>query len=319
VTLERIDSDGNGTIDLGTIDDNVVLVRGRNNPGWFNLFDRGYFNGNVRIRLPAGPKGDWYPFTFVETEDTNGNGMLDPGEDLNLDANIDTNFLRLGLPYADPDNPSPALIGSDLVNYEMELAWQLLPEEPCVLPDAVVIDMDASRVPSTWRPPGMTERYSPYMDIVFSPQGTLIGDAAAAGVLHLCVCDQQDSEFLKTQFMAQLATVGKDLSDLNSGVATAPFVPLDEVPVLATDWVGTGDSYVVRERRLVSVFGQTGNIAISQVNAYAGEAAGTAADERDPYDFDGDGFYGPPVDVSPYEDGLADDPYRFAETGEGGN
>jgi len=321
VQLERRDLNGNGTLDSPT-EDNVLLVRATGNPGWFNLSDRGFLDGDVRIRLPAGTNGNWYPFSYVTTEDLNGNGMLDValGEDLDGDGMLTTfnsmsteHFLILGLPYAGTVTPPPSFIAQQNVLYEMELAWQMLPEEPCVLPEGVVIDLDASRVPDGWRPANTGNgEYSPFVDIVFSPQGTVIGDVAGAGLLHLYICDRGDSEFLKELFIAQLDNVGKLPSGVgffDQNVAAAPFVPLDSVPVLTTDWVGDGNTYIVGERRLVSVFGQTGNVVVSRVNSYLG-AAGGDPDTLDPYDFDNSGSNNP--------DGLADDPFRFVETGEGG-
>ena len=46
----------------------------------------------------------------------------------------------------------------------------------------------------------------------------------------------------------------------------------------------------------MTVFGQTGAITVNKVNAYVGTAVGGVPDANN--------------------DGMADDPYRFAETGE---
>lgn len=289
----------------GRLDDEVdiFVVRGFNDPGWFNLDVRGFFDGSQRIRIPAGPSGEWYPFEFIRSEDINGNGTLDIGEDLDGDGMLTTNLtaatnqqlLRLLVPYHDQGSgPSTNQVAHIGLTYEIELAWKTLPEEPCILPDNVVIDLDASKVPGGWRPALTgTGRYAPYLDIVFSPQGTVLGEAAGAGLLHLYVCDREDSQYLKEEFIANEAGT---LAAFDGDVPTIPFVPLDEIPT--GNWVSADNNYLVKERRIVSIFSQTGHVGVSQVNAYVGESG-------NPADSDGDL--------------LADDPYRFAETGEEAN
>jgi prepilin-type N-terminal cleavage/methylation domain-containing protein len=346
VDLERIDTNGNGTwndpvADVGANEEDILIVRGFNDPGWWHLRDRGFFMGDLRIRLPAGPKGTWYPFEFLDTEDIDGggtldtwedtfpfNGVLDSGEDINGNGRLDTedlngNFstvsipdgpittanpqqlLKLLLPYSDPgDNIPNDPAAHKNLSYEIELAWQVLPEEPCILPPGVVIDLDASKVPSAWRPVNNVDpnnplyaSYSEYMDIMFSPQGNVIGNAAGAGLIHLYVCDSEDSLVLKEQFVADLAggrtAFDNDVADVTTGGLR--LTPLDEV---SATWVLPVESrpYVVKDRRLLSIFPQTGQISVSRVNAYLGSTVGSGPDSN--------------------SDGLADDPYRFAETGE---
>ena len=339
VSLERIDRNNNSDVDAN--EQSILIVRSKNYPGWWKLHDRGFLTGNLRIRIPAGPNGNLYPFEFITKEDINSNGILDEGEDLNHNEVLDDpitkpneqQLLLLQLPYADPGDITE-FVPFQNITYEIELPWQVLPEEPCVLPEDVVIDLDASRLPVGWRPFSTGNgRYSPFMDLMFSPQGNLIGETAGAGLLHLYVCDREDSQFLKEQFVAALSG---GLTSFDAQVPGTPFVPLDEITVLNPDWVGLGETRVQADRRLVSVFGQTGHVSVSRVNAYRGEGTEDVngngvldpgedlndntkidplpADLQDPFDIDGDSNFD--FKNNPEPDGLADDPYRFAETGE---
>jgi len=287
----------------------VTLVRGFNNPGWWNLKRRGWLVDGLRIRIPKGPTGNWYPVDTSLIDTT-----VAPTED---------QLLVLLIPYSDPGDPTDTVAHRDLT-YEIELPARILPQDPSILPEGTVIDLDGSKVPDIWRPANTGNgNYSGYMDIVFSPRGNIIGDAAAAGVIHFYVCDSEDSLFLKEQYVNGIAASRgilplAALNVFDGAVASGlPFVPMDEIdPSLATGgtaWVGTSETYSVRDRRLVSVFTQTGGISIHRVNSYIGFGGGLP-DANDPLDIDGDAAFGPGPPAEP--DGLADDPYRFAETGD---
>ena len=143
--------------------------------------------------------------------------------------------------------------------------------------------------------------YSGFMDIWFSPRGNVIGDAAAAGKLHFYVCDSEDSLFLKEQMVAQIG-----LSTFDAGIANGvPFIPMDELDASILAWLTWDGKYLVKDRRVVTLFAQTGALSVSHVDAFVE----TGNDSFDPLDVDSDTITREP-------DGLADDPYRFAETGE---
>lgn len=68
-------------------------------------------------------------------------------------------------------------------------------EESSVLPPNVVIDLETSHLPESWvttKADG-TSQFSNRMDILFSPSGAIIGEAGAAGLIHLHVCDLGDA------------------------------------------------------------------------------------------------------------------------------
>lgn len=122
------------------------------------------------------------------------------------------------------------------------------------------------------------------MDIVFSPRGNVIGNAASQGVIHIYVGDKNDSIDLRSAAMA--AAPPPNLP--------TPFVPADEINAA---WVQSltedGEPYTVNERRVVSIMTQTGDVSVHPVNPYDGPEGS--------------------------EDGVANDPYFFAETGEEAN
>jgi prepilin-type N-terminal cleavage/methylation domain-containing protein len=97
--------------------------------------------GQDPVLFPSGVVIDLDQCRAAHREDTNNNGALDPGEDLDLDG-----FLDPGTPLA---------------------------------------------LPASWLDSGGGYRQS--LDILFSPNGTVFGSAAARGIVHLVVNDSVDS------------------------------------------------------------------------------------------------------------------------------
>jgi hypothetical protein len=129
-----------------------------------------------------------------------------------------------------------------------------------------------------------------------------MGDAASGGVLHLYVCDREDSVLLKEEFLKSLDSDLAKAADLfNASLQSASgglkFIPADSIDPGGVAWAAAlgaaGEPYNVRDRRVVTISGQTGSVSIHLVNAADGDSSGS----------------NPP-------NGFADDPYFFAETGE---
>jgi len=207
--VDVIDMDGDGQADSGEI----WMIDGSADTLWFNLKQRGFLG---------------------VYEDTNYNGTLDPGEDANQNGVLDNETPRIKIPgdkngtwyrvrtqllgvnplnpnrlvltraYRDPGtSPASDVIafeGTGPSTYELELPPRVLPDaDPILLPEGVVIDLDASEVPDSWRPQsgpggsaGHAVRYSSRMDVMFSPRGTITGTAAGAGLLHFYICRRGD-------------------------------------------------------------------------------------------------------------------------------
>lgn len=358
IRLERMDfeedTNGNGILDggedtntNGRLDGNgiadgpeVLIVRGDSGCGWSTLKDRGFL-------------GVYEDLNFnrrLDTEDTNGNGVLDGGEDVNGNGKLDTEdqngnglldldaprikipaddngswytvlshrltptsqVLQLVTPYRDPGTTPPtevvAFQGTGPNTYVLELPPRILPDaQPILLPEGVVIDLDASDIPFEWRPTrgedangnGLLDAgedtnsngvlnvgtYSGHMDIMFSPRGVVTGSLAARGLLHLYLGETKD--VVKTVDLGVWTSSGTPSRRFpRYADVSVPLVPGQT----ATGGYGTfgpeeGD---IGQRLLTTIFTQTGKVSTHPVNAV---------------DSDGDGF--------------ADAPFLFATQGEG--
>jgi prepilin-type N-terminal cleavage/methylation domain-containing protein len=179
---------------------------------------------NARIKLGS----RWYTVHFLEEQDINNNGNLDPGENINGNYYIDnstgdrlpvwdklgphqdrtashppdlTNWLVIDPPFVNPQpnpmrDPNLPLIHTEVAarfdegDYRLTLTPRVLPSvEPVQFADRVVVDLFFSRPPDkNWSL--MTGAI--YRDIMFSPQGSVIGPPATAGVVHFLLNDQAD-------------------------------------------------------------------------------------------------------------------------------
>jgi len=262
---------GGGNVDInqdGVADDprNVWMVLGEGT-GWWELKRRGLLFDGMRIRIPKGPGGSWYP---INTR------LIDVTQ-----APPTTQILVLGIPYRDPGNTpverSQAFESGGPEDYEIQLAPRILPGEPAILPEGTVIDLDGSQLANASLAASVG-----YIDFIYSPRGGLVGESATV-VNHLYVCDREDSLILKEEF-------------LKANLPNNPtrFIPLDSLDPATVPWIAglaeVGNPYDVRDRRIVTISGQTGGVSIHPVN-------GSVQGQFEPA-------------------GFADDPYFFAETGE---
>ena len=298
IQLRRWDPDGDGLTNLAPFDINedgdldiptdVWIVAGAGT-GWWELKRRGMLFDGMRIRIPKGSKGSWYPVNTKLIDITS--------------APTDLQGLILSIPYRDPgDTPKEKALAFDSggpEDYELQLPPRILPMEPVILPQGTVIDLDGSKLPDAWRPNVSIKKagsgnlqYSQYMDVVYSPRGNIVGAAAAGGLIHLYVCDNEDSILLKEEYLLALnpnAAVAVGL--FNSLVRNGVFIPADQIDSTTATWASkiapASKPYLVKDRRVVSIFTQTGAVSVHPVDAT---------------DTDGDGF--------------ANDPFFYAETGE---
>jgi hypothetical protein len=194
------------------------------------------------------------------------------------------------------------------MTYELELPSQLLPQEPSLLPEGTVIDLDGSRIPTAWRPdPADSEgQFSPYMDVFFSPRGGVTAAAASSGLIQFYICDAEDSLNLKSQYIDSLdpslgVNSASALDTLEFQVQNRPFIPADEIPFGWIDGASAAEPFLVKDRKIVTIFGQTGAVTVNAVDP---------TDVFDPFDFDGDSDFAE-------ADGFADAPFSLAQTGKG--
>ena len=271
--VDSIDFDNDGA----SPETELFMVEGSPETLWNNLLLRGY--------LP--------PFEY----DSNGNGTLDPVEDVNSNGVWDQRTARIKIPgdkngtwytvstfwlgkdpqrpnrlqlmtqYRDPGTTPDGVIngfedGAGPTSYILELPPRVLPDaEPILLPGNVVIDLDGSAVPDSWRPPAGAAETVPYsnrMDILFSPRGTVTGPESAAGLLHF--------------YLALAADV-----DDSFVVLSRPQVNQGDSPLIPGDGQFSAEK-PVGDRALVSVFTQTGKVAAFPLNTTDADADGYADD-----------------------------------------
>ncbi len=318
IQLRRWDLDGDSVTDVGpadilgdgTADEDPTQVRvvAGADPGWWELKRRGLLFDGLRIEIPK-DSNRWYT---VNTR------LIDTTV-----AKTSVQYLILDVAFADPGdtqvNRAQAYDSGGPVDYKLELPATILPMDPVKLSENTIIDLDGSKLPLAWRP-GTTlaaggsgnVQYSQFMDIVFSPRGNVIGSAASTGVIHFYVCDEIDSISLKEPYVESLADVvgtattmrftanGIDLNqgkvmNFNNLVRSGPFVPTNAIRTSAAPWLpnhADDDPYLVRDRRLVTLFTQTGAASTHPVSVAS--------------------------DLAPDYDGFENDPFLFAETGRTG-
>lgn len=176
ITIGRPDlnSDGNAD-DNGNgmeLAENVIRTVRRTGAGrvWYEMQQQGLLVDGSRIRIPA--NGSWY---------TVGTSRLTASAEILI---LTTDFRTTG------GSVFPAVVDLTYTNYILELeAAPTQGEQPISLPSAVTIDLDNSRLPGKWK---LATGYSPRMDIMFSPRGTVMGPASAEGIIHLLLTETAD-------------------------------------------------------------------------------------------------------------------------------
>lgn len=304
IQMQRMDANGDGTVDEnvdlnGDGDNNdpgeaagqsVYVVAGVGS-GWWELKRRGMLIDGATIEIPAG--GTTYPVSTALI-DTSGPPAA-------------VQKLVLQIPFRDeadtPEGSVQAFESGGPVDYVLHLPPSILPMEPSILPDNVVIDLDGSQLPASWAPGAninSNAEFSQFMDIVFSPRGTVIGEAASSGLIHLYVCDLTDSIRVKEMIALSEGNTNFDLTGLSGFLTSVGVAQLVPAATFELDQPGgtagvieeeNDEVYEIGDRRIVSLFTRTGAVSVYPVN---------------------------PVDVSP-ADSVADDPFFYAETGEEAN
>lgn len=304
IQLQRPDLLPVGSPDNVADSPNVTIVAGAGTH-WWELKRRGLLFDGLRVRIPKGTAGTWYTISTQLIDIT----IAPPA----------TQYLVLQVPYADPGdtkvNSVRAFDSGGPEDYELELPPRILPMDPVKLPADTIIDLDGSKLPPSWRPSFEVGsqgtgnfQYSQFMDVVFSPRGTVIGGAAAGGVIHFYVCDNVDSLALKDEYVNDLIPyaplppgytaadtlqlsangevhlMGKVLTFNQLLQAGGYFVPTNEILTTSAPWLLDHDTepYLVRDRRVVTIFTQTGAVSSSQVYVNDDDSDG---DENDPFLF----------------------------------
>jgi prepilin-type N-terminal cleavage/methylation domain-containing protein len=207
-------------------------------PDWIDLNGDGLLGKNARIRIPGNSRGTWY---VVRDLDLSG---------ANQDLLLTTAYRQVP-----PDTSSPVIYEKAII----ELPASLVPnKQPIQFSKGVVIDLDrcgvnpsasqvidqfGTKLPRQWKvDSGATFDYTGNMDILFSPQGTVTGGAAASGLIHLYVTEQTAADLKLEAYYDPVNS-----ATWPSGFSAAPF---DGVP----------------EKIAVSVFARTGTVIASPIS-----------------------------------------------------
>lgn len=224
IQLERFDANNDGVADdfvLGVANPSAKVIRGFDNDtspqhvmqtptNWKDLWHRGVLHDGLRVRLPGDASGRYY---VVSTS------LLANATDPGVTPYYPPRLI-LTTPYSESSdnisNPSSvqAFVHGGAKTYSLDLANSLLANSDIVtLPKGTVIHLDrctsasnvdlqptkrGDKLPSGWKispsadPSGFD--YSPEMDIMFSPRGTITGSAAQKGLIHLYLADQKDAD-----------------------------------------------------------------------------------------------------------------------------
>ena len=280
---------------------------------WAELLNQGLIRegASLQIRIPNTPSGRWYNMDNVDT--SGGVGYLRqvpvgaewksgaayssamsgavPAFQLQPQGPLNTGVARTSAPdfYSN----------TQAIPYLLRLDPQPLDSNKVInLPPGVVIDLDGSRVPASWRAredanlngtldPGedvdgngaldFSANYAPTfssdpatLDIMFGPNGIATGEFAALGAIFLTIAHVDDIELSRPMRVVNPTTT-----------YWSALVPGDY-----QDSYGDVALFPNKERRAVAIYPLTGNVFISQVNG---------------------------ASTNPYR--LADDPFSYAYAG----
>lgn len=220
VTLGRQDGgpDFGASPPDGYADSEVIrFVRGYGTR-WKNLYDQGLLIDGCRMQIPASKSGKWYVIdtTFLAMYPGTGPEVLRVTTACKVDKSSGAYVpfqLNQGGSYA--PNPGPdTFTGSgpgnspynwgtpnsddvtDIVAYKPGISFsyqlQLLPvpmpnQEPRQLGNGVVIDLNLSQRL------GVLQATPQRMDLMFSPNGNVVGPLSASGILEFTISDREDS------------------------------------------------------------------------------------------------------------------------------
>ena len=170
---------GTLTINVGASgpDAGLIVTNTSTTVSWQTLYDRGLLRVGNRIRIgnvtpPPNPPATqpldaWY--TIESTSDVS-----------NEKLKLTSEHVDLPIPFNNTD---------ELV-YDLKLTPTTLEEtEPTQLVKGIVIDLDQSKYPGSWK---SGSNFTKSMDVMFSPRGGVVGPAAGKGIVHLVISDYQD-------------------------------------------------------------------------------------------------------------------------------
>ena len=180
---------------------------------WLRLYDQGMLVNGARIKIPNDSTGSVYRIDTTR--------LAARQEILTLTTEYRTTPV-INFETARTDHTHEAF--KTPLTYSLEMSAVVLPgQEPMLLASGVVIDLHRSQ--------GLAS--SSTLDIMFSPRGTIYGPLAAKGIIHLYLCEMEDSTWTNPDPLV--------------------FDPTDP-------------ANSEREKRIVSLFTQSGSVKVSPVD-----------------------------------------------------
>ncbi len=289
IQLERLDANNDNNADNYTPatpnNPPAVIVRGFDNEltssgyyptEWVSLYRQGMLKDGARIRIPAN-EGTWYTVTNtaqLASAGASGSGVGPPPR-----LRLTTDYIRAG----DTDGNSVAAFRAGPQTYLLELPPSILPnQDPVLMPKGAVIHLDrcstdveqkhdsggatllasnrGNRLPDSWKqsssmssdPSGFD--YTSQMDLMFSPRGVVIGQAAQRGIIHFYVADQKDADRDRFEWAAPTFY----------GPANAQATV--SVPEYGARTSGSSDQVTRGDKVILSLFARTGAVSTHHVH-----------------------------------------------------
>jgi type II secretory pathway pseudopilin PulG len=159
----------------GNINFIIQGVSQTNSPVWTRLWNLGLLPNGTPIELTVGNT----PILLYMTVSVTG---LPGGVPTFAITTAPTGTFPINFPY---------VATATSASYTLQLAPTVLSgDEPRTLPSNIVIDLNSSILPLAW---GSAGSFSNTLDVLFSPQGTVIGTTASDGKIHFVLADTADT------------------------------------------------------------------------------------------------------------------------------
>lgn len=273
--------------------DNEVTSSGYEPTEWVNLYNQGLLTDGMRIRIPADDDGTWYTITntaSLASVSAPGSGGPNPPR-----LRLTTNYLRSG--NTDGASVSAFNPGTGPTTYLLELPPTVMAnQDPVLLPRGCVVHLDrcttvnsttnnleqsaagtpasnrGDKLPDSWKRPTVAAPpdpsgfdYNNRMDVLFSPRGVVIGQAAQRGIIHFYICDQKDADTDRQYWASPSSYPTQSAPELGPWTTYAP-----------------DPTYERGDKVILSLFTRTGAISTHNIfsnsdpfkNAETGEVAG---------------------------------------------
>lgn len=277
IQLERLDANNDGIADdfvTGSTNPLAYVVRGfdndPNNPNakpteWARLISEGTLKEGARIRIPR-DNGNWYQVSLTLMAAATGPGVT-PYVPPRLV--LTTAYLDAPTNTLDPSSPVAFTPPGGPRTYQIDQGTSLLPNSDIMnLPKGAVIHLDrctnpanleqatatakpqrGDRLPSSWKVYSATSTdrtgfdYSSYMELMYSPQGLLVGDSAQRGFVHLYLATQKDAD--RDHQLYWSSTTYPTQSAPESGAGSDGYERGDKLIVTVATKTGTVSSHPV--------------------------------------------------------------------------